>query len=155
MALPFLEGLKYLKLLQYIQKLNPDIFNKNWFWVCIFFISQDFQVTISDLLQNVSPLWSWTVQHFAYLQTHVWYRNQIFPQAPPLKGPTYSVFWEHTKTAVTEQTSQQKIPKAAFFPPWSSALGSYVVRSLLLFWNQWKVKLRTNVHKTASVEFKC
>lgn len=31
MALPFLEGLKYLKLLQYIQKLNPDIFNKNWF----------------------------------------------------------------------------------------------------------------------------
>lgn len=23
----------------------------------------------------------------------------------------------HTKTAVTEQTSQQKIPKAAFFPP--------------------------------------
>lgn len=118
MALPFLEGLKYLKLLQYIQKLNPDIFNKNWFWVCIFFISQDFQVTISDLLQNVPPLWSWTVQHFAYLQTHVWYRNQIFPQAPPLKGPTYSVFWEHTTPKLQWQSKppNKKYLKLHFFP---------------------------------------
>lgn len=54
MTLLFLEGLKHLKLLHYIWKLNPDTLIKN-FLKNIFLISQVFQVTISDLLQNVPP----------------------------------------------------------------------------------------------------